>query len=102
VKQGKIPLGCVVNKMCHAPAEVFRISKRGYIREGFWADLVLVNLNKPSKVEPSNILYKCGWSPFESVEFSSSIDTTIVNGRIVFRQGRIIEGASGMALFFDR
>jgi dihydroorotase len=102
VKKGILPLECVVSKMCHAPAEIFQVSKRGYIREGYWADLVLVDLNKPCKVETSNLFYKCGWSPFEGVEFSSSIHTTIVNGSVVYSQGQIFEGSTAMALSFER
>jgi dihydroorotase len=101
-KRGSITIEQIVNKMCHAPAEVFHISKRGYIREGYWADLVLVDLNKPWRVEKSNILYKCRWSPFEGTEFSSSIVATLVNGNRVYEHGQIQEGSTAMALTFDR
>jgi dihydroorotase len=97
-----ISLEGVVNKMCHTPAEIFQVSGRGYIRKGYWADLVLVDLNAPWKVEPSNLLYKCGWSPFEGTVFSSRVINTIVNGAIVYDAGKIIEAKNAMALQFDR
>jgi dihydroorotase len=101
-KKGTLTLEKIIDKMCHAPAEIFRVSKRGYIRKGYWADLILVDLNSPWKVDSSNILYKCGWSPFEGTVFSSSVIATFVNGRKVYNLGQIIEGSSGMALTFER
>jgi dihydroorotase len=101
-RKGTISFEKIVDKMCHSPAELFHVSKRGYIREGYWADLVIVDLDDPWKVEPPNILYKCGWSPFEGTVFSSRVVTTLVNGTIVFNNGRIVEGSLGMALSFDR
>ena len=92
----------VVEKMCHAPAELFQIEKRGFIREGYYADLVLIDLKKKYEVTKNNILYKCGWSPFEGQVFSNTIDKTFVNGKIVFENGEIIESGMGMALTFDR
>ncbi len=92
----------VVEKMCHAPAELFQIEKRGFIREGYYADLVLVDPKKKYEVTKNNILYKCGWSPFEGQVFSNTIDKTFVNGKIVFENGEIIESGMGMALTFDR
>jgi dihydroorotase len=92
----------MVEKMCHAPADCFNISERGYIREGYYADLVLVNPNKPYTVTKSNILYKCGWSPFEGVQFNSSIERTIVNGQTVFADGKGIEILAGQRLRFNR
>lgn len=100
--RGLISLEKVVSKMCHTPAEIFRISKRGYIRNGYWADLVLVNINDPWTVEKNNILYKCGWSPFEGTTFSSRIITTIVNGNVVYDKGTFTEKKSGLALSFER
>jgi dihydroorotase len=101
-KRGTISLDRIVYKMCHAPAEIFQVSKRGYLREGYWADLVLVDLDRPWRVEKENILYKCGWSPFEGLTFSSSVISTFVNGVKVYDKGKINEGTSGMKLLFDR
>lgn len=101
-KEGKISIERVVEKMAHAPAELFEVSKRGYVREGYFADLVVVNPNANYEVTKSNILYKCGWSPFEGVNFSNSIDSTYVNGNLVYSKGQIVEGTNGQRLTFDR
>lgn len=100
--EGKISIERVVEKMAHAPAELFEVSKRGYVREGYFADLVVVNPNANYEVTKSNILYKCGWSPFEGVNFSNSIDSTYVNGNLVYSKGQIVEGTNGQRLTFDR
>ncbi|HOI80604.1 MAG TPA: amidohydrolase family protein, partial [Petrimonas sp.] len=92
----------VVEKMCHAPAELFQVRGRGYIREGYFADLVLVNPDKPYTVGKNNILYKCGWSPFEGETFRHSIEKTFVNGNLVFDKGNVVESAPGEALTFNR
>lgn len=97
---GKISLEKIVEKTSHAPADCFNIEKRGYIREGYHADLVLFDLNNPWTVEKSNLLYKCGWSPFEGVEFKAKISHTFVNGNLVF-DGSIIEGNNGTRLLFN-
>jgi len=102
VKEGKISLERAIEKMCHAPAICFEIEKRGYLREGYFADLVVVDPNKKLKVTKDNILYKCGWSPFEGVEFDHSIDTTFVSGNIVYKNDKIVEGTNGMRLTFER
>lgn len=104
VRQGKITLTKAVEKMCHSPAELFQIPNRGYIKKGYQADMVLVNLNNPWIVTKSNILYKCGWSPFEGQEFSAKIKATFVNGIKVYEDGKIIEPASNPAqkLIFTR
>ena len=102
VKNGKISLEKVVEKMCHNPAICFRVEKRGYIREGYFADLVLVDLNNPWEVNKENILYKCGWSPFEGEIFSSKITHTLVNGHIAYEHGKFDESKNGMRLTFDR
>jgi dihydroorotase len=86
--------------MCHAPAICFRIRERGFIREGFYADLVLIDPNAPFTVSPENILYKCGWSPFEGHTFSSSVSSTFVNGQLVYDQGMFNEATKGQALTF--
>lgn len=100
VQEGRISIEKVVEKMCHAPAECFNIEARGYIREGYWADLVLVNPNEIYTVDKSNILYKCGWSPLEGKNFPASISHTIVNGSIVFENGKVKEDHRGMRLQF--
>jgi len=100
--QGKISLEKIVEKMCHNPAICFRVKKRGYIREGYFADLVLVDLNKPLEVTKENILYKCGWSPFEGEVFNAQITHTFVNGHIAYEYGNFNETQRGMRLSFDR
>lgn len=100
--QGKISKERVVEKMAHAPAILFEVEDRGFIREGYYADLVIVDPTSNYEVTKSNILYKCGWSPFEGVNFSHSIDTTIVNGNIVYQNEKIIEGTNGKRLLFNR
>lgn len=92
----------VVEKMCHAPAKLFGVKERGFIREGYFADLVLVNPNKPYTVTKDNILYKCGWSPLEGETLSSSIETTILNGKVVFNNGEVLGEPSGQVLEFVR
>ncbi len=101
-KEGKISLEKAVEKMSHAPAICFQVEKRGFIREGYFADLVVVDPNQQYTVSKDNILYKCDWSPFENVTFDHTIDTTFVNGNIVYQNGKIIEGNNGMRLTFDR
>ena len=102
VKNGVFTLEKVVSKMCHSPAILFEISNRGFIREGYFADLVLVNPNQNFTVSESNILSKCGWSPFTGQNFSHSISKTFVNGNLVYNNGTIIEAAPGMRLLFNR
>jgi dihydroorotase len=102
VKQGKITIEKVVEKMCHAPAICFQIAKRGYIREGYHADLVLVNMNETYTVSKANILYKCGWSPFEGHQFPAQIKYTFVNGEIAYEHGKVNEEVRGQRLKFDR
>lgn len=92
----------IVEKMCHNPAILFNIRDRGFIREGYKADLCLVNPSSPWTVSKENILYKCGWSPFEGTTFSSKVVTTIVNGTVVYDNGVIKEDYRGQRLLFDR
>jgi len=99
---GEITLELLVDRSCHAPADIFGVAERGYVREGYFADLVIVDSKKPYKVDQSNVLYKCGWSPFEGHEFSSSIDTTIVNGEVVYRAGELTGAIVGQRLEFTR
>lgn len=100
--QNKISLIDIVNKMCHSPADIFQIEKRGYIREGYFADLVLIDLNNPWTVSKDNILYKCKWSPFENQKFKSQITHTIINGNIVYENGVFDESEKGQRLTFNR
>ena len=97
----KITLERIAEKMSHAVAECFRISERGYIREGYFADLVLVELNNPWKVDSKNILYKCGWSPFEGKTFRSKVRSTFVNGHRVYNDGKFDESKFGQRLLFN-
>jgi dihydroorotase len=99
--QGKISLERIVEKASHNVATLFRIEKRGFIREGYFADLVLVDLKKPNSVDKSNLLYKCGWSPFEGHTFKSSIHTTFVNGTIVYSNGKVTPNVRGQRLTFN-
>jgi len=99
---GKISLEQIAEKMAHNVAICFEIEKRGYIREGYWADLVLVDLNNPWNVNKSNILYKCQWSPFEGSTFKSKVMHTIVSGNLAYSNGNLIEGKSGKRLSFNR
>ena len=90
----------IVHKTSHAPAELFQVQERGYIREGYWADLVLVDVEKTTKVNTGNILYDCGWSPFEGHEFNSLIDKTFVNGELVYSDGQLVTNPSGLKIEF--
>ena len=101
VKEGRISLEKVVEKMSHAVATCFRIAERGYIREGYFADLVIVDMNKPSRVSPENILYKCGWSPLEGFEFPATVTHTFVNGHLVYGNGTFDESQCGQRLRFN-
>jgi len=100
--QGKISIEKVVEKMCHAPAVCFQVAERGFIREGYKADLVLVDGNAPWTVSSENILYKCGWSPMEGFVFPASIQNTFVNGNMVYGNGQWDESLQGKRLFFNR
>lgn len=102
VHQGAIPLERVVEKMCHAPARLFNIDRRGYVREGHHADLVLVDLNSPWQVAKGNLLYKCGWSPLEGQRFNSRVVSTWVNGQRVWDGRRVDPTVRGERLLFNR
>lgn len=102
VDKKELTLEQVVEKTAHNTATCFQIENRGFIREGYWADLVIVDRNKPYKVEQSTILSKCAWSPFENYTFGSTIEHTIVSGKKVYSQGQIIETEAGQRLLFDR
>lgn len=100
--QGKISVEKIVEKMAHNPAKIFKIEKRGFIREGYYADLAIVNPGLPWNVKKENILYKCGWSPFEGVNFKSRITHTFVNGQLVYNNFKVKDIRCGKRLLFDR
>jgi len=100
--QGKISIEKIVEKMAHNPAKIFKIEKRGFIKEGFYADLVLVNPAMPWSVKKENILYKCGWSPLEGTTFKSRITHTFVNGQLVYQNAKVNEAKAGKRLLFNR
>jgi dihydroorotase len=106
-KQGRISLEKIAQKMSHAVADCFEIKERGYIREGYYADLVMVDLNNSTTVKKENLFYKCGWSPLEGVTFPASIERTFVNGNCVFEidsYGKATwdESSKGQRIYFDR
>lgn len=100
--RGKISLEKIVQKMCHNVADLFEIDKRGYIREGYYADLVLINPNTEWTVTKENLFYKCGWSPFEGTTFHSAIEKTFVSGNLVYDEGKFDESNKGKRLEFNR
>ncbi|MCL5246713.1 dihydroorotase [Cellulophaga sp. 20_2_10] len=102
VLDGTITIERMVEKMCHNPAILFQIEKRGYIKEGYFADLVIVDTNNAWQVSKSNILYKCGWSPFEGNTFSSKISHTFVNGHLAYANGEVSEKRNAHRLTFNR
>ncbi|MFD2566853.1 dihydroorotase [Pseudotenacibaculum haliotis] len=102
VKEGVLPLEKLVEKACHNPAKIFQIEKRGFIREGYYADLVLVDNDQSQTVSRDNVLYKCGWSPFEGTTFSSTITHTFVNGVLMYDNGVFDDTTKGKRLTFDR
>ena len=100
--QGKISVEKIVEKMCHNPAKIFKIEKRGFVKEGYFADLVIVNPSLPWSVKSENILSKCGWSPFENFTFKSRITHTFVNGELVYNNFKVKDVRNGKRLLFDR
>ena len=102
VKEGKLSIEKLVEKMSHAPATCFQLAERGFIREGYFADLVLVDLQGTTTVTKENILYNCGWSPFEGHTFPSSVRYTFVNGTVAYQDGRVNDDVRGMRLLFNR
>jgi dihydroorotase len=99
--EGVFTLPLIAEKTAHAPARLFHIKDRGYIREGYWADLVLVDLNRPHTVEADSLFYRCGWSPFQGTVFRACVDTTIVSGRFAYRNGRVDPVPPGRPLEFE-
>ncbi len=100
--RNEVSLELIIDRACHAPADLFGVEDRGYIREGYYADLTLVNPKKSYSVNKSNILYKCGWSPFEKHTFGTTIDTTIVNGTIVYDDNELTGAIVGKRMTFNR
>ena len=101
-KMGKITTNKVIEKMCHAPADLFAVEKRGYLREGYHADIVVVNPETQVEVSKSNILYKCGWSPLEGEIFTTAIEQTIVSGHLAYSNGKFDESKKGERLTFGK
>ena len=101
-KEGRISMEKIAEKMSHAVADCFQVKERGYIREGYYADLAIVDMNESTKVTKENILYKCGWSPLENFTFPASVTHTFVNGHLVYGNGRWDESRKGQRLKFDR
>jgi dihydroorotase len=99
--EGFISRETVVEKMCHAPADLFHIERRGYIRKGYYADMVLIDPQRQTTVDAHNILYKCGWSSLEGKSFNHSIDTVFLNGQIAFHNGEVKDRCAAMPLYFD-
>jgi dihydroorotase len=99
--QGKISLERIVEKMCHAPAVCFRIDRRGFLDEGYWADLAILDLENSWTVAKDNILFKCGWSPFEGLQFKGRVQSTIVSGHLAYHDGRFNESKKGERLGFE-
>ena len=102
VHDGDLSLPRLVHKVSHGPAELFRVHERGFLREGYWADLTLVDLDAPQRIDRSQVLYKCGWSPLEGDVLRSRVRATIVNGELKYRDGEFFGEAGGMRLAFDR
>jgi dihydroorotase len=102
VKQGRISIEKVVEKMAHAPATCFQIAERGFIRENYYADLAIVDMSHPQTISKENILYKCGWSPLEGFQMPARISKTIVNGEIVYENETVYKDKRGMRLLFNR
>lgn len=102
VHRRRISLAKAVQKICHAPAQLFDVAERGFLREGCFADLVLIDPHASHTVERSQVLSRCGWSPFEGTRFSSRVDATFVNGELVWDGARLIGAANGQRLVFAR
>jgi dihydroorotase len=101
-REGIISIEQIVEKSCHNPAILFQLDRRGYIREGYFADLTVVSENRPWTVSKGNVLYKCGWSPFEGAQFNSTVRYTFVNGHLAYDNGKISGKRNAMRLQFNR
>lgn len=102
VRQGKLNIETVVRKMCHAPADCFQIDRRGYVREGYWADLVLVDPKETTTVSNESVLYQCGWTPLVGQTFTNAVTHTIVSGEVVYERGQFLAERAGQRLQFAR
>lgn len=102
VQQGKLSIEKVVEKMCHAPADCFQIDRRGYVREGYWADLVLVDPKQKTAVSKENIQYQCGWSPLDGTTFGTAVTHTVVSGHLAYAGGSFNDTVTGKRLHFVR
>jgi len=102
VKNGRLSIEQLVQLMSHNVADCYQIQERGYIREGYWADLVLVNPNQSCNVTKENLLYKCGWSTLENKKFHHTIDATLVSGSVVWWKNQILESTNAQRVLFDR
>ena len=102
VHEGEFTIEQIVSKTSHAVAECYGVAERGYVREGYWADLVLVDMQQTTEVSDDSLLYRCGWSPFSGHRFKSRIATTIVNGQVVWEGGAICAEAEGKRLTFKQ
>ena len=100
-QQGKISLEKIIEKMCHAPADCFRVEKRGYLKEGYFADIAIVDIHEEWKVSAENILYKCNWSPLENHSFKGKVKQTFVNGNLIYNDGIFDESKKGERLLFS-
>lgn len=101
-KKGKLNIETIVQKMCHAPANLYRIEKRGYLNAGYKADITIVDFNQPQTITTDNILYKCKWTPFENQTFNSTVTHTFVNGNLIYCNGKFVSEEKGKALIFER
>jgi dihydroorotase len=99
--KGQISLEKIIEKMCHAPADCFKIDRRGYIKEGYWADLVLLDLEKNTEIRKENILYKCGWSPLEGKTLPGFVETTIISGEVQYHKGEFFQKNAGKRILFN-
>ena len=102
VKNGVMSIEKVVQKTAHAPAQLFDVSRRGYLREGYWADLVIIDPDRETVVNDEPIYAKCGWSPFNGLTFRSRVTHTLVNGKLVYKDGELIGDSPAMALVYER
>ncbi|MCR9155110.1 MAG: dihydroorotase [Croceimicrobium sp.] len=102
VRDEKMSIETLVEKACHNPAKLFKIKERGFLREGYWADITIVDPSRPWRVNKENVLSKCGWSPFEDTTFRARVTHTLVNGTIVYDNGKILENKAAQRLEFDR
>ncbi len=99
---GQISHELIVDRACHAPADIFGVEERGYVREGWYADLVIVDPDRPHEVTSASLLSKCQWSPYEGHSFTASIDTTIVNGQVAYRDDQLTGVLAGQRMGFGR